>query len=59
MNSGQRITKCWVCQKEYSGGRHPIKINGSGGNYFSCFTAKLGASYVWYCADGVGALTTN
>jgi hypothetical protein len=29
------------------------------GYYFSCFTANLANAYVWYCADGVGALTTN
>lgn len=29
------------------------------GNYFSCFTANRGGTYVWYCTDGVGSLSTN
>jgi hypothetical protein len=29
------------------------------GYYFSCFTANRGNTYSWYCADGVGVLTTN
>jgi hypothetical protein len=29
------------------------------GQYFSCFTEDRAGTFVWYCADGVGSLTTN